>query len=84
PGEPSAVRIRVVAAEDPKSVLGSVREACAEHPGAVPVFVHVLLPGREVVVRSRALAVDPAPLLLERLAALLGPTATVVEHAGGA
>ncbi|MGH7393364.1 MAG: DNA polymerase III subunit alpha, partial [Candidatus Rokuibacteriota bacterium] len=42
PGEPSAVRIRVVAAEDPKSVLGSVREACAEHPGAVPVFVHVL------------------------------------------
>ncbi|HSE93749.1 MAG TPA: DNA polymerase III subunit alpha [Methylomirabilota bacterium] len=84
PGEPNAVRIRVAATEDPRAVLGSVREACAEHPGPVPVFVHVLLPGREVVVRSRALAVDPAPPLLERLAALLGPTATVVEHAGGA
>jgi len=83
-GEPNAVRIRVVAGDDATSTLGSVREACAEHPGPVPVFVHVLLPGREVVVRSRALAVDPAPPLLERLAALLGPTATVVEHAGGA
>ncbi len=84
PGEPNAVRIRIVAGDDAMSTLGAVREACAEHPGPVPVFVHVLLPGREVVVRARAFTVDPAPPLLERLAALLGPTATVVEHAGSA
>ncbi len=83
-GEPNAVRIRVVAGDEAVAALGSVREACVEHPGPVPVFVHVLLPDREVVVRSRAVAVDPVPPLLERLAALLGPAATVVEHAGGA
>jgi len=82
-GEPSALRIRVPAAADPAVTLAEVREACARHPGRVPVFVHVVLPGQEVVVRSRAVGVDAGPALVARLEELLGPAAAVVEHAGG-
>lgn len=79
PGEPGALRIRVGDA----AVLGAVRQACAEHPGPVPVFVHVLLPGHEVVVRARALGVDARGALLDRLRALLGAAAVTVDVAGG-
>jgi DNA polymerase-3 subunit alpha len=79
--EPNALRIRVRAGDDPTTPMAAVRQACAEHPGPVPVFLHLLLPAQEVVVRSRGLAVDPSAELLGKLEALLGPAATMVEHA---
>jgi DNA polymerase-3 subunit alpha len=82
--EPNALRIRVTGGDDIKDALARVREACGEFPGAVPVFLHLLLPGQEVVVRSRGISVDPDPELLARLQTLLGPTATSVDYAGSA
>jgi DNA polymerase-3 subunit alpha len=83
-GEPTTLRVRIGAVDDHKALLAAVKQLCAEHPGRVPVFVHLLLPSQEVVVRSRGLAVDPHPELLAKLGALLGPTAATVEHAGSA
>jgi DNA polymerase-3 subunit alpha len=82
--EPNALRIRVPGGDDIKDALGRVREICGESPGGVPVFLHLLLPGQEVVVRSRGVSVDPTPDLLARLQTLLGPTATSVDYAGSA
>jgi DNA polymerase-3 subunit alpha len=82
--EPNALRIRIRPGDDSTAAMAAVRQACAEHPGPVPVFVHVLLPAQEVVVRSRGLTVNPCPELLGKLDALLGPTAVTVEHAGSA
>jgi DNA polymerase-3 subunit alpha len=79
--EPNALRIRVRPGDDPAGPMAAVRQACAEHPGSVPVFLHLMLPAQEVVVRSRGLAVDAGPELLGKLEALLGPAATMVEHA---
>lgn len=84
PGEPTTLRVRIGAAEDPPARLAAARQLCAEHPGRVPVFIHLLLPSHEVVVRSRGLTVDPSPALLAKLGALLGPAAATVEHAGSA
>jgi DNA polymerase-3 subunit alpha len=83
-GEPNALRIRLRPGDDPAAAVTAVRETCAQHPGPVPVFLHVLLPAQEVVVRSRGLAVDPSPELLSKLEALLGPAAAIIEHAGSA
>jgi DNA polymerase III subunit alpha len=80
--DPRAVRVRIPA--DARTALAGVREACRAHEGPVPLFVHVLLGGQEVVVRARAGGVDGSPALVARLEALLGPGAAVVEHAGGA
>ena len=52
-GEPQACRIRVPADEQAQGRLAALRKVCEEHPGGVPVFVHVLVSGVEVVVRSR-------------------------------
>src|SRR5918996_1469260 len=73
-GEPNAVRIRLRPGDDPAAAVTAVKDVCREHPGPVPVFLHVLLPAQEVVVRARGLAVDPSPELRAKLAALLGPT----------
>ncbi len=81
-GEPNALRIRLPAGADPAMAVAAVKRLCAEHPGSVPVFVHLLLPAQEVVVRSRGLAVDPGPALIGKLEALLGPATTIVDHAG--
>jgi DNA polymerase-3 subunit alpha len=83
-GEPTALRIRLGPGGDPAASVAAVRQACARHPGPVPVFLHLLLPAQEVVVRSRGLAVDPSPELLGDLEALLGPAAAIIEHAGTA
>ncbi len=81
-GEPNAVRIRVPGAgDDPAATVAAVRAVCAEHPGGVPVFLHVVLPGQEVVVRARGVAVDGGAALLAGLEALLGPGAATVDHA---
>ena len=54
-GEPSACRIRIAPGEDPSVALAAVRRICGEHPGRVPVFLHLLLDAQEVVVRARGL-----------------------------
>ncbi len=37
-----------------------MKAACREHEGRTPLFLHVLLPEQEVVLRIKELAVDPA------------------------
>jgi DNA polymerase-3 subunit alpha len=83
-GEPNALRIRLRAGEDAEQVVSAIKALCAESRGPVPVFLHVLLPEQEVVVRARALAVNPSPELLKKLDELLGPSASTVQHAGSA
>jgi DNA polymerase-3 subunit alpha len=80
-GEPNAVRIRIPEGTDADGLLAAVRAVCAARPGRVPVFLHVLLPSQEVIVRSRAVAVDAGPDLLGELETLLGPGAATVDHA---
>jgi hypothetical protein len=47
----------------------------------VPLFVHLVLPGHEVVVRARGVAVEPGPALVKEVERLLGPGALAVDHA---
>jgi DNA polymerase-3 subunit alpha len=81
-GEPNACRVRVPATGDAAATLAAVRQALEAHPGGVPVFLHLLTPGQEVVVRARNVSVEPGPDLIARLEALLGAGAVTVEHAG--
>ena len=56
-----ACRIRVSAATEAlPDLLASVKAACREHEGRTPLFLHVLLPEQEVVLRIKELAVDSA------------------------
>jgi DNA polymerase-3 subunit alpha len=82
--EPSACRIRVAPGEDPKIALAAVRQLCAEHPGRVPVFLHLMIGQQEVVVRTRAFSVDASPELLAEGETVLGPGAISVDYAGRA
>jgi DNA polymerase-3 subunit alpha len=80
-----ACRIRVsAAAEALPDLLASVKAACREHAGRTPLFLHVLLPEQEVVLRVKELAVDPAPGLVTKVEGLLGPGSILVEYAGRA
>ncbi len=80
-----ACRIRVSAAAEPLAdLLASVKAACYEHEGRTPLFVHVLLPTQEVVLRVKELGVDPAPELVAKVEGLLGPGSILVEYAGRA
>src|SRR5262249_31045377 len=80
-GEPSACRIRVVANGDPRSRLAALRKICEAHPGGVPVFVHVVLDGQEVVVRSRGCSVDATPDLTTAVETLLGRGTLTIDYA---
>jgi len=82
--EPNACRIRVAPGEEPSAVLAAVRQLCAEHPGRVPVFLHLVLGGQEVVVRTRGLSVDGSKELVANGETLLGPGAISVDYAGRA
>ena len=78
-----ACRIRVsAAAEGLPALLASVKAACREHEGGTPLFLHVLLPEQEVVLRVKELRVDPAPGLVTKVEGLLGPGSILVEYAG--
>jgi DNA polymerase-3 subunit alpha len=80
-----ACRIRVsAAAEAMPDLLASVKAACREHEGRTPLFLHVLLPEQEVVLRIVELAVDPASDLVTKVEGLLGPGSILVEYAGRA
>ena len=79
--EPGACRIRVAANGDPERRLSALRRICEAHPGGVPVFVHVVLTGQEVVIRARGCSVDAAPELVSEVEALLGPAAMTIDYA---
>jgi DNA polymerase-3 subunit alpha len=80
-----ACRIRVsAAAESLPELLASVKAACREHEGRTPLFLHVLLPEQEVVLRIKELAVDPAADLVTKVEGLLGAGSILVEYAGRA
>ena len=80
-----ACRIRLRAeAPEVDSLLGSLRQICQEHRGRTPLFVHVLLPEQEVVVKASGYPVEPGPELVEKIERLLGPDAVTVEYAGRA
>jgi DNA polymerase-3 subunit alpha len=83
-GVPGACRLRVLAGDGIEETLAALRRVCAEHAGSVPLFVHLLLPGTEVVVRARPFAVDASPAFVAKVQALLGDHALVLEHAGRA
>jgi DNA polymerase-3 subunit alpha len=83
-GEPNACRIRVPAGAGPEGTLAQLRQLCAEHPGRVPLFLHVVVDVQEVVVRARGLSVDASPELVAQAETLLGPGAVTVEYAGRA
>jgi DNA polymerase-3 subunit alpha len=79
--EPGACRIRVVASGDPESRLAALRKICEAHPGGVPVFVHVVLAGQEVVIRSRGCSVDATPELASEVEGLLGRATLTIDYA---
>ncbi|HYE89858.1 MAG TPA: OB-fold nucleic acid binding domain-containing protein, partial [Terriglobales bacterium] len=79
---PSACRVRVPAAGATPATFDALRKACGEHAGEVPLFVHVLVPSLEVVVRAGAVSVDGSAALTGKLEALLGQGAVTVEYAG--
>jgi DNA polymerase-3 subunit alpha len=79
--EPGACRIRVAANGNPEIRLSALRRICDAHPGGVPVFVHVVLTGQEVVIRARGCSVDAAPELVSEVEALLGPAAVTIDYA---
>ena len=64
--------------------LASLRSVCQDHRGRTPLFVHVLLPDQEVVVRVKELLVDPGAAMVAKVESLLGPGSILVEYAGRA
>lgn len=79
-GEPQTCRIRVSTNGLSQALLESIKRLCGEHPGRVPLFVHLLLPEHEVVVRVKGLSVDPAAELVTKVETLLGPGSILVEY----
>jgi DNA polymerase-3 subunit alpha len=77
-------RIRVPANGEAQELLESVKRLAAEHPGRVPLFLHLLLPEREVVVRAKGVSVEPADELVAKVEALLGEGSILIEYAGRA
>ena len=71
-------------ADNPQFPRASVKAACYEHEGRTPLFVQVLLPTQEVVLRVKELGVDPAPDLVAKVEGLLGAGSILVEYAGRA
>jgi DNA polymerase III subunit alpha len=61
--------------------LEAVRAACAAHPGHTPLFLHLLLPDQEIVVKASRVVVDAGPALTAKIEELLGGGSVLVEHA---
>ncbi|HET7874016.1 MAG TPA: DNA polymerase III subunit alpha [Methylomirabilota bacterium] len=84
-GAAQTCRIRIRASNGGlEGLLASVRAICREHQGRTPVFLHLLLPEQEVVIRVKDLAVDSGPELVAKLEGLLGQGSILVEYAGRA
>jgi DNA polymerase-3 subunit alpha len=78
-------RIRLRAGlESVDALLTSVRAICREHRGRTPLFLHLLLPEQEVVIRAKDLAVEPDAKMSAEVETLLGQGSMLVEYAGGA
>jgi DNA polymerase-3 subunit alpha len=84
-GQALACRIRMRAGREPlQARLSSLRTLCHAHRGRTPLFVHVVLPEHEVVVRAKEFSVEPDPALVAKVEALLGAGSILVEYAGRA
>jgi DNA polymerase-3 subunit alpha len=79
-GAPHACRLRLPAESVP-GALGTLSRLCEEHAGPVPLFVHVLLLGEEVVLRSRTLRVRAESPFVTAVEAILGPGSVIVDEA---
>ena len=79
---PNACRIRLAPGEDPGAALAAVKQLCGNHPGRVPVFLHLLVGAQEVVVRARGLSVDASKELVAEGETVLGAGAISVDYAG--
>ena len=78
-------RVRLRAEGDgAEARLGSLRTLCEAHRGRTPLFVHVVLPDQEVVVRVKELLVEPDAAMVAKVESLLGPGSILVEYAGRA
>jgi DNA polymerase-3 subunit alpha len=84
PPSPRACRIWVRVGDNVQALLGPLKRIFIEHGGRVPLFIHLLLPEQEVVVRVTELSVDPAPELVAKVEALLGQGSIRVDYARGA
>jgi DNA polymerase-3 subunit alpha len=84
-GQALTCRVRMRAADEGLDArLASLKALCQEHRGRTPLFVHVLLPEQEVVVRVKDLLVEPDPGLVTKVESLLGTGSILVEYAGRA
>jgi DNA polymerase-3 subunit alpha len=82
--EAQTCRIRVPANGETKDLLESVRRLAVEHPGRVPLFLHLLLPDHEVVIRTGGLSVEPSEGLVASVEALLGQGSVLIEYTSAA
>jgi DNA polymerase-3 subunit alpha len=67
---PASCRVRVGTAG--AEGLRALRAVCDEHPGPVPLIVHLQVDGREVVIRSRSVGVHPSSAFVAAVEGLLG------------
>jgi DNA polymerase-3 subunit alpha len=67
---PASCRVRVGTAG--AEGLRALRAVCDEHPGPVPLVVHLQVDGGEVVIRSRSVGVQPSSAFVAAVEGLLG------------
>jgi DNA polymerase-3 subunit alpha len=84
PRAPQCCRLIVRDVQRVEALLPELRAVAGEHSGVVPLFVHLWLPGLEVVVRAREVPVDASPALVAKLETLVGAGGVLVEYAGRA
>jgi DNA polymerase-3 subunit alpha len=77
-----ACRIRTSPVGVARELLDSIRQACEEHRGNVPLFVHLLFPEREVVLRISSVSVHPSAAFVAEVERLLGQGSISVEYDG--
>ncbi len=84
-GQALTCRIRMCAGDQGmEALLTSARAICHEHRGRTPLFLHVVLPEQEVVIRVKEPSVEPDPAMAAKVEALLGQGSILVEYAGRA
>jgi DNA polymerase-3 subunit alpha len=76
---PRCCRLTIRDPERAETLLPEVRAIAVQHAGAVPLFLHLWLPGQEVVVRAKETPVDATPAFVSELEAVLGTGAVLVE-----
>ncbi len=74
----SGCRVRVPAAGTVEA-LRRLRALCGEHPGPVPLLLHVPVNGSEVIVRSRSVTIEPSARFLAAVEGLLGSRSVRLE-----